>query len=147
MHSKKPDKSVVNDIISSISPFFLRADSPLNVQVKTYITDCFQKFGSLKVIPPDDVRKLEAHTTIMSIFDCMSNSHWHGIIESVLCVYMENVALGKKLNLAVSFLWTNLPAPGITKRQFKFHYISIFSRKPNLPQQFLRLQLCKRLCH
>jgi hypothetical protein len=75
--SQKPDKSVVNEIISSVFPYFLSADSPLNVKVKTYLMDCFKAIGSLKVIqdlPPDDLRKLEAHSTIMSIFDCVSNS-------------------------------------------------------------------------
>ena len=148
MHSQKPDKSVVNDIISSIFPYFLSADSPLNVQVKKYITDCFKKFGSLKVIqdlPPDDLGKLEAHTTIMSIFDCIANSRWHGIIESVHCVYMENVALGEKLNLAVSFLLSSLPDCELIHVNSSFIRLISSREAKSATQQFLRLQLCKHL--
>jgi hypothetical protein len=85
LESQKPDKSVVNEIISTIFPYFLSADSdsPLNIKVKVYVMDSLKKIGSLKVIkdfPPDDLRKLEANNTIMSIFDCLSNSRWHGIV-------------------------------------------------------------------
>ena len=146
--SQKPDKSVVNEIISSVFPYFLSADSPLNVKVKTYLMDCFKAIGSLKVIqdlPPDDLRKLEAHSTIMSIFDCVSNSRWHGIIESVHCVYIENVTLCDQLNLAMSFLLANLPANELLHANSLFIRLISSREGKSATQQYLRLQLCKHL--
>jgi hypothetical protein len=148
LFSQKPDKSVVNETIATIFPFFLSPDSPLNVRVKEYLLDCFKKIGSLKAIqdlPPDDLRKLEANTTIMSIFDCISNSRWHGIIESVYCVYVENVALCDKLNIALSFLLPNLPDSELIHVHSNFIRLISSREVKSATQQYLRLQLCKFL--
>jgi DNA-dependent protein kinase catalytic subunit len=148
LFSRNPDKSVVNETIATVLPFFLSSDSPLNVKVKEYVTDCFKKIGSLKVIqdlPPDDLRKLEAHNTIMSIFDCISNSRWHGIIESAYCVYIENVALCEKLNLALSFLLSNLPDSELIHVHSNFIRLVSSRESKSATQQYLRLQLCKFL--